>query len=317
MRLLGIVAYVERHPGVAVDELAAHFGVSPQQVLQDVDTLWVTGTPGYWPDDLIDFDAGSLESGHVRLTSTRGMGRPLRLGTREAVLLLAALRALEESAGTTLDDAEREVLASTVAALRAVTGEAARTVDVHLAVEADPQVLQTARSALRRGTQVRLRYVDAADVVTERTVDPWQVLTGDERSYLHAWCHSAVGERLFRLDRVLALEETDRPVDRRPGRVRDPGFRPDEHHDSVRIVLAGRARWVAEQLPVDDVTELPDADFRLTLRVGSAAWLRRLLLQVAVDVRAVDPPGAAEEVAAAAGRALARYGVPVDEPTDG
>ena len=92
LRLLGMIAYLDRHDGVPVDELARQFGVTPQQALEDIDTLWVTGTPGYLPYDLIDFDATSYEEGVVRLTESRGMTRPLRLGAREGVALVAALR---------------------------------------------------------------------------------------------------------------------------------------------------------------------------------------------------------------------------------
>ncbi|GGB94435.1 helix-turn-helix transcriptional regulator [Cellulomonas carbonis] len=308
LRLLGMVAYLDRHPGVAVEDLAAHFGVSPGQVLKDVDTLWMSGTPGYWPDDLIDFDAASLESGVVRLTQSRGMGRALRLGTREAVVLVAALRALREAVGDALDPVEREVLTGTLDVLTAATGEAAATVDVQLAVEADPQVVATARSALRDGRRVHLRYVDASDALSERDVDPWQIVTGDERSYLQAWCHSAGGERLFRLDRILDLRVLDEPVTRRPARAPDPTvFRPAPEHAAVTIDLSGRARWVAEQLPVEETLDLDDGGFRVTLRVASRAWLDQLLLRLAPDVRAVRPGSVAAEVAEAARRALLAY----------
>ena len=103
VRLLGIVAYLDGAGPVPVGELARHFGVSERQVLDDVDALWVSGTPGYWPDDLIDFDADSFERGVVRLTEARGMTRPLRLGTREAVALIAALRAMRETAAVQAD----------------------------------------------------------------------------------------------------------------------------------------------------------------------------------------------------------------------
>lgn len=97
VRLLGIVSYLDGAGGVPVEELATRFGVTTRQIVEDVDALWVSGTPGYWPDDLIDFDADSLERGVVRLTEARGMTRPLRLGTREAVALIAALRAMGET----------------------------------------------------------------------------------------------------------------------------------------------------------------------------------------------------------------------------
>ena len=69
LRLLGLVTYLDGRSGVPVEEVARHFGVSTAQVLRDIDTLWVTGTPGYLPDDLIDFDADSLEAGVVRMLS--------------------------------------------------------------------------------------------------------------------------------------------------------------------------------------------------------------------------------------------------------
>ena len=307
VRLLGLVAYLDRHPDAPVEDVATHFGVTTSQVLKDVDTLWVSGTPGYWPDDLIDFDASSHETGRLRLTQSRGMSRALRLGTREAVALVAALRALRESAGEALDPAEREVLESTLETLTAATGEAAATVDVQLALEARPEVVAAARSALRDRRRLRIRYVNASDTVTERDVDPWQVLTGDEHSYLQAWCHSAGGERLFRLDRILGAQVLDEAVSTRPGPVRDAPFRPTEAHERITLDLDGPARWVAEQYPVEETADLPGGGFRVVLRVASPDWLRHLLLRVAPFVRAVEPVDVAVDAAEAARRALAAY----------
>lgn len=306
VRLLGMVAFLDRNPGVQVEQLAAHFGVTPEQVLRDVDTLWMSGTPGYWPDDLIDFDAGSLETGVIRLTQSRGMGHALRLGTREAVALIAALRALQEAVGPALDPQQRDVMASTLEALTAATGEAAAAVDVQLSVDAAPEVLAAVAAAVGEGRRLRLRYVNAADETSVREVDPWQLVTGDEHSYLQAWCHSARGERLFRLDRVLSAEVLDAGLEHPPGPVR-PTFQPADAHERVRIELDGTARWVAEQLPVDEIEELPDGGFRVSLRVASSAWLRHLLLRLAPRVRDVEPPEVAEDAAAAARRALAAY----------
>ena len=307
VRLLGLVAYLDRHPGVRVEDVAAHFQVSPEQVMRDVDTLWVSGTPGYWPDDLIDFDADSLESGVLRLTQSRGMTRALRLGTREAVALVAALRALLESVGELLDPAERDVLASTLEVLTAATGDAAATMAVELTVAAAPEVVAAARRALRERRRLLIRYVDAEDRESERVVEPWQLLTGDEHSYLQAWCHSARGERLFRLDRILRAEVRDEPVTTRPGPAREATFTPSPTHQRVVLELDSRARWVVEQLPVDEQSDLPDGGLRVVLRVASGAWLRHLLLRVAPYVRSVEPATAVTDAAEAARAALAAY----------
>ena len=308
VRLLGMVAYLDRHPGVPVEQIASHFEVTPQQVLKDVDTLWMSGTPGYWPDDLIDFDAASLDSGIVRLTQARGMSRPLRLGTREAVALIAALRALQESVGDALDPEERSVLASTLEVLTDATGEAAATVDVRLSIEAAPEVVAAARSALREGRRLHLRYVNASDVVSERDVDPWQLLTGDERSYLQGWDHSVGADRLFRLDRILEATVLPVPLQERADTGRDTvTFTPSEDQPLVRLELDGRARWVAEQMPFETLEELDDGGFVVTLRVAAPAWLRHLLLRLASEVRDVEPAEAAVDAADAARRALRAY----------
>ncbi|MFI2752022.1 helix-turn-helix transcriptional regulator [Cellulomonas sp. P22] len=308
LRLLGMITYLDRHQGVPVEQVAEHFRVSPRQVIEDVDTLWMTGTPGYYPHDLIDFDAASYEAGVVRLTESRGMTRPLRLGTREAVALVAALRAMQEAMGPTLDTERAQVLASALEKLTAATGEAAASVDVRLAVDGAPHVVATIGAALQQGRRLRLRYVNASDVASEREVDPLRLVTSDERSYLLAWCLRADGERLFRVDRVLEAEVLEVPVAQHVVRADAEEFRPDASGGLVTLHLGSQARWVAESVPVEEVRNLPDGSFEVDLRVGNQAWLRHLVLRVADDVLDVRPPEVAHAVAAAARDALAAYG---------
>ncbi|MCB7137509.1 helix-turn-helix transcriptional regulator [Cellulosimicrobium marinum] len=306
VRLLGIVAYLDGAGPVPVGELARHFGVSERQVLDDVDALWVSGTPGYWPDDLIDFDADSIERGVVRLTEARGMTRPLRLGTREAVALVAALRAMAETGAVQADPERARVVGSVLAKLTDATGEAAAALDVRLAPEGDPRVVATLSSALAAGHRLRIRYVTAADTATEREVDPVSLHTQDEHAYLLAWCHRAQGRRTFRVDRVLDAVELDAPVE---GHDVDPDvdFTPAGDAPLATLVLASQARAVAEQVPVEQVRDLPDGDFEVRLRVTNPVWLRQLLLARARHVRSVAPADVADDVRRAATAALAAY----------
>ncbi|PJI85558.1 helix-turn-helix transcriptional regulator [Luteimicrobium subarcticum] len=318
VRLLGIVAFLDAAGAVTVDDLATRFGVTPQQVLEDVDALWVSGTPGYWPDDLIDFDAASLERGVVRLTEARGMTRPLRLGTREAVALLAALRAMRATVAVSGDVSAR-ALDAVLAKLTDATGEAAAAVDVELTLDGAPQVLATVRDALARGRRLRIRYVTASDVATQREVDPLRLVTQDEHTYLLAWCYRAQDQRTFRLDRVLEAEVVDVPVATHRA-VRDVvDFVPDPSGELVRLVLDAPARRVAEEVPVDSVRNLDDGTFEVVLRVADTVWLRHLLLQVAGHVRHVEPAWAAVDAAESARAALAAYArlTPDADPASG
>ncbi|WP_046528394.1 MULTISPECIES: helix-turn-helix transcriptional regulator [Cellulomonas] len=308
VRMLGIVAYLERHDDVPVEQLAAQFGVPPEQVMADIDTLWVTGTPGYLPDDLIDFDAASYEQGVVRLTESRGMTRPLRLGPREGVALLAALRSLA-ALRPALDADRAAALDSVLAKVQAATGDAtaAAPVEVELQVGAAPAVAAAIGTALAERRRLRLRYVDASDVATERDVDPVRLVSEDDRSYLLAWSLAADAERLFRLDRV--VEATVLPAAAQSHDVAADAdvFQPDASGELVTVRLAGRARWVAESVPVERTHERGDGSFEVELRVVQPAWLRHLLLQVADDVLDVRPVEVAQDTAAAARAALDAY----------
>jgi proteasome accessory factor C len=317
LRLLGMIAYLDRHDGVPVDELARQFGVTPQQALEDIDTLWVTGTPGYLPYDLIDFDATSFEEGVVRLTEARGMTRPLRLGAREGVALVAALRALDSALGPTLDPERRAVLESALAKLTAAAGDAAGAVDVQLAVDGAPEVAGAIAQALRERRRLHLSYVNASDVATEREVDPIRLVTEDEHAYLLAWCRSVDGERLFRVDRVLGARVLDEPAEEHHVPARADVFSPGPEAELVTLRLRSNARWVAEAGPVEDVRNLPDGAFEVDLRVVSPEWLRSVLLQAAAEVLDVRPRARAQEAAAAARSALAAYGPLATAPAHG
>jgi proteasome accessory factor C len=308
LRMLGMITYLDRHEGVPVEAIAEQFGVSTRQVMDDIDTLWVTGTPGYYPHDLIDFDAASYEQGVVRLTESRGMTRPLRLGAREAVALVAALRAIDAALGDAMDPERAAVLRSALAKLTVATGDAAAAVDVQLSVDAAPDVAAAVATALRHGRRLHLRYVNASDVATERDVDPIRLVTDDERSYLLAWCLLVDGERLFRVDRVLSAEVLDVAAEDHEVRPGAEVFSPGAEGERVTLHLASRARWVAETTPVDAVRNLDDGSFEVDLRVVQHAWLRHLVLQVADDVVEIRPARVAREVAAAARAALRAYG---------
>jgi len=310
LRLLGIVAYLDGAGPVPVEELARRFGTTPAQIQKDVDALWVSGTPGYWPDDLIDFDAASIDRGVVHLTEARGMTRPLRLGTREAVALVAALRAMKETGAVQADPARSAVVESALGKLTDATGEAANAVDVRLAPGGDRQVVSVLAAALAAGHRLRIRYVSSSDVVSEREVDPQRLHTQDEFAYLAAWCYRAGAPRTFRVDRILGAVETDVPVRDHPGQQAEIDFAAlfaGGSSPPATVRFAPRARWFAEEVPVESVRNLPDGDFEVTLRVTNPGWLRSTLIQLAPYVRQVAPPALAEDVAGAARAALEVY----------
>lgn len=59
---------------------------------------------------------------------------------------------------------------------------------------------------------VRLHYVDAADRLTSRKVEPVTCLVHRDHWYLVAWCKMRHGIRAFRFDRLMAVEATPEPA---------------------------------------------------------------------------------------------------------
>ena len=179
---------------------------------------------------------------------------------------------------------------------------------MRLSVDAAPEVASAVATALREGRRLHLRYVNAADITTERDVDPIRLATDDERSYLLGWCLLVDGERLFRIDRVLEAHVLDEPS--LAHNVSDQAhlFAPGPEGELVTLHLTSQARWVAETAPVDAVRNHDDGSFEVDLRIVQESWLRHLVLQVADDVLDVRPRRVAEEVATSARATLRAYG---------
>lgn len=308
-RLLAMVPWLLRRQGVPLQEAARHFGISEAQLVKDLELLFVCGTPGHLPGDLIEAD---WESGNVYLDNADTISRPLRLGLDEAVALLVGLRTLAEVPG--LHD--RDAVESAMAKLSAASGDAgaaAAALTVDIAAGAQEEVLVAARQALRGRRRLRLRYlVPSRDETTDREVDPLRVTNLGGRWYLDAWCHLAEDTRRFRLDRVVeaeVLSADGTPPARAVVREADEElFRASPDDVVVTVDLDPQARWVAEYYPVDEVEERPEGGLRVRLRVADPGWVPRLVLRLGGHARIVDPPLLAAAARDLARAALAGYG---------
>ena len=87
-RLLSLVPYLQAHPDADVASTASMFGVSPRQLVADLNVLWFCGLPGGLPGDLIEVDMDALEEGRIRLTNAEFLSRPLRFSVEEAMSLI-------------------------------------------------------------------------------------------------------------------------------------------------------------------------------------------------------------------------------------
>ena len=251
-RLLALAPYLQTRGEVPLKEVAADFGVTPAQMLKDLRVLFMCGLPGYGPGDLIDINVEALEDdpdGLVRVDNADFLARPLRLGSNEASALIVALHALLDASPA----GSREVVERTLAKLEdAATAGSTPLVDVHLP-RSGPSVDGTwgaLAGAIEADRQARLDYyVPTRDETTQRVVDPIAVIRSQGRSYLDAWCHLADDRRLFRLDRITALEILDShrvSHDLEPRDLSEGLFEPGDPKIEIRRLL-GEGDWVVAE----------------------------------------------------------------------
>ncbi|MFW5899256.1 MAG: helix-turn-helix transcriptional regulator [Jiangellaceae bacterium] len=312
-RLLSLLPYLLTHPNSRLADVAELFGVTERQLVRDLNVLWFSGLPGLAMGDYIEVDMEAVEGeGIISVSNAEYLARPLRLGTDEALALIVALRTLAAMPGSY----DRGAIDRAIAKLERAAGSAAeRAADVRVEVDGDAvtDVAATVRRALDDKRRLRLSYwVPGRDETTERDVDPMRLALADGRLYLEGWCRRAEAERLFRLDRITAIEVLDVPATVPPqARARDLSagiFQPSPDDELVTLEVTPSGRWVAEYYPCESVSEQDDGGLVITLRVSDRRWLRRIALRLGGTGRVVDPPDLAAQVVADARDALAAYG---------
>jgi proteasome accessory factor C len=300
-RLLAIVPWVAARDGPRVDDVCHRFGVGEEELLEDLNLLFMCGVYPFTPDVLIDVD---VTEGRVWIRMADYFRRPLRLSPQEGLALLSAGSAFLGVPGADADGA----LATAVGKLENVLGIGAEDgLDVELA-RVTPAVLGTVREAVERHQKVELDYYSfGRDRFSTRVVEPWRVFNASGQWYLSAWCASAAGERLFRVDRIsradmLPTNFTPPPAARRGS---TETYHPVPEDPLLVLDLDPPAHWVAEQYPNEGVETRPDGVLRVALRTSHNAWLARLLLRAGPHARVVSGDGTAAVEAAT--RILGRY----------
>lgn len=182
----------------------------------------MTGTPGYLPQDLIDFDADALDRGVVALTADRGLSEPLRLGPQEGLTVLAALAALRGMVeASDMNPDTLDALDRLVRKVAFPLGELAQAIDVRFQPTVSAQVLSEVQRAITRGVCVDIEYLDFSERRSVRRVEPWALFNDGDAFYLSGWCVTSDGERVFRVDRMTRVVHSEVPV------THPVGDRPD------------------------------------------------------------------------------------------
>ncbi len=306
-RVLAVVPWIVANPDHLVSDVAARFGLSESDLLADLGVVFMVGLPPYSPDALIDVQID--DEGRVTIQLADYFSRPLRLTPAQGLALLASSEALLSVPGTDPNGALAKALHKLASAVGVENTDA---VDIRLGT-AEDTTLNQLRDAVSAGTEVEIVYYSYnRDATSAREIAPWRVFAESGNWYVHAWCHVAEGERVFRVDRIEELTPLDRPAQVQMEAERDQVLLTREQDPRVTLLLDPGAGWVVDAYPVEEVSEQDGGRLLATLAISEVPWLERLLIRLGPDAELIKATGidnADSLASAAATRILKRYQV--------
>lgn len=183
---------------ITAARLAAEMEVSLRSLYRDIESLRaagarIEGERGYGYRLVEDyalppqtFDRTEIEAIALGLAEVSHMGDP--------ALAKAAISVLAKVAATLPDDREQHLFH----AISQVYRPDAR--------YAPPQHIDAIRQACWQEEALTIRYADKGNAVTGRTILPLAVVYADRTLTVLAWCCLREAFRMFRLERIMALE---------------------------------------------------------------------------------------------------------------
>jgi proteasome accessory factor C len=267
-RLLDLVPYLLTHQGIAVDDLALQFGVTREIILDDLNTLWMCGLPGYTPLELIDLE---FDSGFVTIRNADPLAKVRTLVGSELVALVLGIDLLLSSyieLSSTLTDRLHELS-------KRIREKVGRTFTITESKQSTVKAI--VQLAIDQRASVRIGYFSPqSDEVKERTITPFDFFTEGSHEYLRAFCQLAGGMRTFRMDRI---EEISKEF--------IPRQDTDSHHLTVEPIthslrFTQGKRSTAEALGISSSEVLIGSV--IPLRAYSREWLTRTVLASSGDL---------------------------------
>ena len=297
-RLLDLVPFITTHQGISVKDLAREFAITSEELLDDLNTLWMCGLPGYTPLELIDL---SFESGYVSIRNAEILQKVRLLTKEELVVIAIGLDFLKESVSKDREDL-LEAITSLQEKIKSLIGDIAQvtpTVDsAHRAI-----ILR----ALKERKNLEIEYHSLIrDQITTRSVTPLELGEDKGIEVLLAYCSTATGFRTFRLDNVKKaklLDGSDFVAESKNGG--DEIFRAKCRVDSRLRTTFERFRLEADMAASSGLS----SGKGITVEVTSFSqdWLIRNFMSTLANTEITEPAELAKSVGAKARSTLELY----------
>lgn len=299
-RTLAIIPWVAGQSGgsATFEEISERFSISVDDLRDCLIITSMVGVHPYTPDTLIN---AIVDSDRVSIDLPDYFRRPLRLTAEQTFALVTSAKALLAVPGADQSSALARGLDKVLTAL----GEGSETaVDIDIDTAPD-ELTEMLRTAIDASVAIEIIYYSyGRDHLGVRIVEPWQIQSEGGLWYLHGWCRTSDGERIFRIDRIRGVEITDQCFD--PPEPLPPFrlFDASEVSGTVTLHLQPSARWVIEYYPASSVQTQSDGSLIVELPIGSIPWLERLLLRLGSEAVVLEASDGLTDVGSSAARRL-------------
>ena len=293
-RLLDLVPYLTLNQGVALEKIASDFNTTKSAVLDDLNTLWMCGLPGYTPLELIDL---SFETGYVSIRNADVLSSPRKLSDSETAALILGLSIIRGSLPSSsehallIDDLVQKLSVKT----RVVAPK-------NISVNVLPEVREIIFSSVKTGESVKISYHSISrDEVSSRNITPLRVFNEGNTEHVYSFCESSEDFRVFRLDRISQAESTGTK------RVLPLPESAPETNEELRLKVHSNLREISETFNLKDRKELKPED-EVVSNVFSTEWAIRTICSLLGTAEVLEPLDIRELVLSRAQKALNQYG---------
>lgn len=294
IRLLDLVPYIVAHPGISITELAKEFSISRDEVLKDLNLLFLCGLPGYTPLELIDI---SFDEESVVIRDPQNLAAPRNLNESEALIARIALAALEESTPKT-SAAYLQIIALREKIAKAFSSSIPASA-ITFTLDKERATLEAIESAIKQELDLEMTYNNVTkDSSSKRSITPISIIAEDKRTLVSAYCHSAKALRTFNLAQISEVSTKERSTRTDLERLED------SRGSSAEVVIKSEdSRFLSEN--ASSLKELSKSCYQID--IFQPEWIVRSVLAGADSLELAKPLELRAEIAERANRALLAY----------
>jgi proteasome accessory factor C len=298
--MLALTGYLIQNRQQKIEDVAKHFGVSEQEIRDAVVTISLSGVGMYRPDELFFLDYDLLEEGIVDVSFAPTLESVPRLSTRQAAAIASGLSYLE----SVLDDQDKVEVAEL---MNLLSGGGKRTSELPFKVHPSRVDLEVtlSRQAISEDRLLSCSYINAANEVSSRQIEPIAMESNDSIWYLRGYCRTKKEVRVFRLDRMRDIALDEKTLIRAKYSEIDPSRIYSVSESDTDVVFdidpAGFG-MLADYKP--EYPAVGDKTLRVTIPIGDISTLGRVVSKYSGHVRVLEPEAARRVVFEYASRAL-------------